>query len=76
MSEKKDVTDYIRQLRRKGYVAIIGGNSHWQIWREGRFVTSVAATPHGGKRVMLNFRAKIRRFERELAEEKKYAGHA
>lgn len=47
MSGKKDILQYLRQLRKQGYEYCLNGNGHYEITYEGRFVTTAAKHPKG-----------------------------
>jgi hypothetical protein len=42
---QKDVRAYCRKLRQRGLDIQLGRSGHWKIYRDGRLITTLSATP-------------------------------
>jgi hypothetical protein len=65
MSGKKDILQYLRQLREQGYDYRRTEHGHYMITFDGSFVAVASSTPKGGhSRSLANLKAEVRRFNR------------
>lgn len=65
----KESREMAQQLRREGYTVEIGrGSGHYNVERDGIFITAFSSSP-GTRRFREHVRLAIRRRERQIAEQ-------
>lgn len=70
MSVRKDVENYLKQLRDQGYeVKWCQGSQHWMVKWRGRAVYTIGGTPGRHSHSLVNMKAYIRRFERQRQQD-------
>lgn len=62
----KDTRLLLRLLRQQGFAVRLGGSGHWRVTSRTGAVVTVAATPRGGRRSLLNSRAALKRIGARL----------
>jgi hypothetical protein len=51
----------VRQLRKQGCEVVTGGKGHWKVIKDGRLVTTIAATPGGHGHTFANAVSALRK---------------
>lgn len=62
----KDTRLLLRRLRKQGFAIRLNRSGHWRVTSATGAVVTVAATPSGGRRSLLNARADLRRIGARL----------
>jgi hypothetical protein len=62
----KDTRALLRRLRKQGFAIRLAGSGHYMVTGLTGAVVTVAATPRGGRRSLLNARADLRRIGARL----------
>lgn len=62
----KDTRALLRRLRQQGFAIRLSGSGHWRVTSRTGAVVTIAATPRGGRRSLLNTRADLKRIGARL----------
>lgn len=62
----KDTRTLLRRLRKQGFSIRLAGSGHWRVTGLSGHTVTVASTPRGGRRSLLNTRADLKRIGARL----------